>query len=113
MTDLERVLIECAGAKDCFGCEAYPGCTGVSQIMLEAAEEIGRLRTAEKDAWKPAGEPPKDERFVLVRVSGRYKNIRFQDVVTTGAYYGEEGWELEAWPEWEKPGVTQWRELPE
>jgi len=50
---------------------------------------------------------------VLVRVSGSYKNIRFHDAVTTGAYYGEEGWELEVWPEWEKPGVTEWMEIPD
>ena len=51
---------------------------------------------------------------MLVKVSGAYRNIHFEDAVEIGAYYGaEDGWELEAWPEWEEPGVTAWMPLPD
>lgn len=44
MDDLERMLIECASAKSCRDCEAYPNCEGVLSMLLKAAKEIGRLR---------------------------------------------------------------------
>lgn len=111
MNDLARMLIECAGAKRCSECEGYPNCGGVLNLMLAAAREIGQLK--EKTTWKPADQPPKEEEYVLVKVSGKYENIDMQGAVTIGAYYGENGWELEAWPEWEEPGVTAWMELPD
>lgn len=112
MDDLARTLIECAGAKRCSECEGYPSCGGVLNLMLSAAREIERLK--DKTTWRPAENPPKGEEFVLVKVSGRYKNIRLDGAVTTGAYYGaENGWELEVWPEWEEPGVTAWMPLPD
>ena len=65
MDDLARLLIECAGAKRCSECEAYPTCGGVLDLMLAAAKEIGRLK--EKTTWKQASQPPKGEEFVLVK----------------------------------------------
>ena len=44
MDDLARMLIECAGAKRCSECEAYPNCGGVLNLMLSAAREIERLK---------------------------------------------------------------------
>ena len=112
MQDIQRMLIECAGAKRCSECEAYPSCGGVLQLMLAAAGEIGRLQ--EKLTWRPASAPPKDESIVLVKVSGVYGNLHFKDAPEIGAYYGaEDGWELETWPEWENPGVTEWMPIPD
>ena len=40
------MLIECAGAKRCSECEAYPTCGGVLSLMLAASKEIDRLTRA-------------------------------------------------------------------
>lgn len=112
MDDLARTLIECAGAKRCSECEAYPSCGGVLNLMLSAAREIERLK--DKTTWRPAENPPKGEEFVLVKVSGVYGSLHFKDALEIGAYYGaEDGWVLETWPEWEEPGVTAWMPLPD
>ena len=112
MEDLQRILIECAATKSCSKCEAYPGCGGMLEMLLRAAKKIGELE--DRQRWRPASEPPKDESIVLVKVSGVYGNLHFKDAVEIGTYYGaEDGWELETWSEWENPGVREWMPLPD
>ena len=56
---------------------------------------------------------PEDSSFYLTVVNGQYGSITFEEAVELGAYDQDEGWLIEAWPEWENPGVTHWRPLPE
>lgn len=50
---------------------------------------------------------------VLCCVTGGYRNVQFIDAFMLGSYYGEDGWVLEMYPEWENPPVTHWMPLPE
>ena len=56
---------------------------------------------------------PENDNFVFVIVTGRYRNLRFENAIEIGNYVDGEGWILEAWPEWESPAVTHWMPMPE
>lgn len=66
--------------------------------------------------WVPVTERlPEDNHDVLVLVSGKHKNITFENAYMIGAYlrFGGEGWFCDEYPDWDDPGVTHWMELPE
>lgn len=60
---------------------------------------------------------PDDERdgeTVLAIVSGKpHENITLCQAVMLAGYFGEEGWLVNEYPEWENPVVTHWMPLPE
>lgn len=64
--------------------------------------------------WIPVTErlPEVGEEFVLVCVNGRYHNIKFAGAAEI-AMYDEDGWWIEAYPEWKNPRVTHWMPLPD
>jgi hypothetical protein len=64
--------------------------------------------------WIPVTErlPEVGEEFVLVFVNGRYHNIKFAGAAEI-AMYDEDGWWIEAYPEWKNPRVTHWMPLPD
>ena len=55
---------------------------------------------------------PDNEDYVLIVVSGKYRNITFETALELASYTKGEGWILEMYPEWKKPDVTHWRPLP-
>lgn len=110
-----RDIMESTVAMDCFGkdCE-HDDCT---VCVCERAMEIIRshMNDIPDDGWIPVKErlPEDGDEVVLVQVSGKpKKNIEFINAFEL-ATYGEEGWILENYPEWEKPEVAAWRPLPE
>lgn len=60
---------------------------------------------------------PDDERdgeTVLAIVSGKpHENITLCQAIMLAGYFGEEGWLVNEYPEWERPVVTHWMPLPE
>lgn len=60
---------------------------------------------------------PDDERdgeTVLAIVSGKpHENITLCQAIMLAGYFGEEGWLVNEYPEWENPVVTHWMPLPE
>lgn len=79
------------------------------------------LRQAWKEKWEKEAErwipvterlPEVGEEFVLVCVNGRYHNIKFAGAAEI-AMYDEDGWWIEAYPEWKNPRVTHWMPLPD
>ena len=65
-------------------------------------------------AWINAiWEEPKDDNIVLTVVSGRFKNIRFDNAIELAIYDNlEHEWILEAYPEAEDISVKYWMPLP-
>lgn len=63
--------------------------------------------------WIPVTERlPEKEEFVLVVVNGRWRNIKFVNAAQI-AMYDEDGWWIEAYPEWKNPMVSHWMLMPE
>ena len=65
--------------------------------------------------WIPVSEDlpdPGEDGLVLVTVSGRFGQIQFEDAVELADYYGEEGWSIAGYPEWDDPEVSAWMPLP-
>lgn len=57
--------------------------------------------------------PEDDGNLVLCCVTGAYENIGFAHALCLGFWTKDEGWILEGWPEWKKPGVTHWMKAPD
>lgn len=64
--------------------------------------------------WIPCSErlPEDSETMVLVQVSGRIKNITFEDALELASYDPDDGWILDAYPDWEYAQPTAWMPLP-
>lgn len=84
----------------------------VQDFEVAEAQELAKLR--EERRWIPVGErlPEADEQ-VLAIVSGIWKNITFERAYELVNWSSDEGWIMEAWPEFENPEVTHWMPLPE
>lgn len=57
--------------------------------------------------------PEDDDICVLVQVSGKHKNITFENAFELATYEKEEGWILEIYPDWKNPNIIAWQPLPE
>ena len=55
---------------------------------------------------------PEAGEFVLVIVNGKNKNITFKNALEL-AEHTEEGWHLEAFPEFPDPQISHWMPLPD
>lgn len=105
---------------DCAGCECYRIVVDAVDRLEELvercaryAEEIAVLRGRQR--WIPVEEQmPEADEFVLAIVSGQpTKNIRLENAAEIASYWREDGWVLEAFPEWEDPQVSHWMPLSE
>lgn len=56
---------------------------------------------------------PKDDTCVLAQVSGKHKNITFENAYEFATYINGEGWILETYPDWNNPSILAWQPLPE
>lgn len=75
-------------------------------------DSIDEQPTVEMPRWIPVTERlPDKEEFVLVVVNGRWHNIKFVNAAEI-AMYDEDGWWIEAYPEWKNPKVSHWMPLP-
>lgn len=79
---------------------------------VEDAEERGEIGRVPR--WIPVTERlPKNVNEHLVIVNGVWKNIHFKNACEMATYSADEGWILEAFPDWDAPVVTYWMPLPE
>lgn len=97
----------------------------VYDVMLQAADTMESLSAqlqsanmersaSDCDGWILCKERlPEDDTCVIVQVNGKYKNITFENAFEFGTYIKGEGWILEVYPDWYKPDIVAWRELPE
>ena len=86
---------------------------------------VEMVERGEKMRWISAAVklPEEDECEYLVIVNGEYTNDeyangpyatqRFERTVEIALYSKEEGWILEAYPDWDDPVITHWMPLPE
>lgn len=84
--------------------------------LAEAKKLESSLRAVESSGWiRVEDRLPEDaEEIVLVFVSGRPNHfIRLDQTYELATYNSEDGWILDAYPEWETPGVTHWMPLPD
>lgn len=68
-----------------------------------------------ENKWIPVTErlPKENCGEYLIVVNGIYRFERFERAVEIAVYDEEEGWVLEAYPNWQDPIVTHWMPLPE
>ena len=98
----------------------------LQHICAELSKEDEKMvERGEKMCWIPAAVklPEEDECEYLVIVNGEYTNDeyangpyatqRFERAVEIALYSEEEGWILEAYPDWDEPVITHWMPLPE
>lgn len=73
------------------------------------------LKRGRDSEWiDPAVELPADpEENVLILVSGSYGCITFKRAYELATYNSDDGWILDAYPEWENPHVLYWTPLPD
>lgn len=75
---------------------------------------LSKSETTTVKWFDPTKEVPADpDEEVLILVSGEYMNCRFGNALLLGSYNVVDGWILEQYPEWEKPGVTHWMHAPD
>ena len=79
----------------------------IAETMNAPAVDAGPKWISVKDAL------PEESAFVLCLLSGRYKNVSYENAYVIGTYYADDGWILEEAPRWENPPVTHWMPLPE
>lgn len=72
------------------------------EVLLSTIENAGRV------CYKS-----EENIDVLTLVDGKYKNISFERAPMICAWFGNEGWFCNEYPEWDNPGVTHWMPLPE
>ena len=83
-----------------------------SGAIMDMIYMVETAPTVEVPRWIPATERlPDKEEFVLVVVNGRWHNIKFVNAAQI-AMYDEDGWWIEAYPEWKNPKVSHWMPLP-
>ena len=109
---LRRVAID-TGSLACLGCghEHSCGIRGCA-IMRAAADRIEELSAL---PWISVKDRlPELEGVFLVIVDGKPKeNIELIGSVELAEYWRDEGWFIEAYPEWENPNITYWMPIPE
>lgn len=107
--------------------KTYPEMNETIKDLLRRSEEpmnlyiLARIEELERQAsrapaWISVEDalPIDDKNQVLVIVNGKPReNITLHAAQELAAYYPEEGWVIEEYPEWENPGVTHWTKLPE
>lgn len=58
--------------------------------------------------------PDDPDNLVLVLATGKpQSNIELIDGVQLALYNAEDGWSIEAYPEWENATITYWMPIPE
>ena len=62
-------------------------------------------------AWRSSEHPPEKDEVVLVKASGRWKNLRFVEAVLL-ASFSEDGWMLEDYPSATDFTVSYWAPVP-
>lgn len=106
---------------DLVGAEGFAyGCRYVYLEPEDYAIElaIAALEEQQSRRWIPVEEklPDESDGMVLIQVSGKPReNITLHNAFEHGSYIaeGNEGWILDAYPEWENPEVIAWQPLPE
>ena len=101
------------GSLACLGCGHEHSC-GIHgcAIMRAAADRIEELSAS---PWISVKDRlPELEGVFLVIVDGKPKeNIELIGSVELAEYWRDEGWFIEAYPEWENPNITYWMPIPE
>ena len=83
------------------------------QMRLAVTETACRVAVEALRPWRDASiEVPVDDHDVLVLASGQHGNITFDHAPMLGVWLEQEGWYLNEYPMWDKPGVTHWTEIP-
>lgn len=95
------------------------------KLFLEAADTIEALSAKLEEAnmersdryysggWIACEDRlPEEDINVLIQVSGKFKNVTFEDSFELGTYIKGEGWFIESYPDWENPNVIAWQSLP-
>lgn len=73
-----------------------------------------QFKCTEVPRWIPATERlPEDCADVLALVSGLHGKCTFERAPMLCAWFGDEGWFCNEYPDWNNPGVTHWMYLPE
>jgi len=121
---LSRLKVE-TGSLVCTGCGHEHNC-GIHgcAIIREAQDIIGALSSIADDRldalttwpWISVRDGlPETEDLVLAIVSGKPKsNITLIDAPEIASYWrDDDGWLIDAYPDWDNPKVTYWMPIPE
>ena len=119
LTKALRRLAVHTGSLACLGCGYDYNCGIHGCAIIRAARE--RLEELTASPWISVNDwlPKDDARVddgdrVLVIVSGRpNEHTLYRNAYEIAEYYYEDGWYIDAYPEWEDPQVTYWMPLPE
>ena len=101
------------GSLACLGCGHEHNC-GINgcAIMRAAADRIEELSAPQWISVKDR--LPELEGVFLVIVDGKpNKNVELIGSVEFAEYWNDEGWCIEAYPEWQSPNITHWMSIPE
>lgn len=98
------------GSLACMGCGHEHNCsTHGCAILLEAIDTLSGFEWID-----PKVELPPEDVVVLVVVDGKPgPNLTLEDAYEFASYSKDEGWILEAYPEWEDAVVKKWMNIPE
>ena len=90
-------------------------CNDIARFSAEDYERLERyLRVGSQMQWRDGSIPPTVEgETVLVLFSGNHRGIEFRYACEQAAYYRDEGWILEHYPEFANARISHWMPLPE
>lgn len=98
------------GSLVCMGCGYEHNCSTRGCAILRAA-----IDTLSEFEWiDPKVELPPEDSVVLVVADGKpASNLTLKDAYELASYSKDEGWIMEAYPEWENAVVKKWMHIPE
>lgn len=106
---LNRLKVE-TGSLACMGCGREHNCsTRGCAILREAIDTLSGFECVD-----PKVELPPEDSVVLVVADGKpASNLTLKDAYELASYSKDEGWIMEAYPEWENAVVKKWMHIPE
>lgn len=114
LIDADRVYDLIKSRLDCNAGEKFDMAINMALRIVKKAATIDAAPVVHGRWISVTERLPKYGEGALVIVSGRpCENNMLVDAFELASYYGEEGWILEMWPEWEGATVTHWMPLPE
>lgn len=82
-------------------------------LNFDTVEDLRKFLDSAEPEWvRPETEKPNTDEYVLTIIDSKYENTSFEHAFELAEYLGDEGWRLEAYPDYTDFKVLAWMRLP-